>query len=615
MDSRQLEECLSAFVERRERGEALAPEAFAAEHAGAGPELLAALRALVAAEALFPTSTNDRPARIGRFRILGEIGRGGMGRVFQAVDPERPATPLALKLLHVSLEQEPRALERFRREGQALERLRHPGIVHVLEAGLVDERPYLAMERVEGTGLGKLLARARDLRTSDPRATLELPGEGTPLERAVRLVARLSRALEAAHREGVLHRDLNPRNVLVRPDGTPVVIDFGLVHASGEPTLTGSGDLLGTPQYMASEQARGERVDERTDVFGLGVILLELLTLEPPRVGADTLALVRQASTQPLGSLARRVPGLPRELVTVLWRATAHLARWRYPSCAALAADLERWLEGEPIRARPPAPWTRALEFAVGHRRATLTSGVLALVAAAAFLARHGYQAEGRHARLVEATNAVVQPWFEGDLARARAALDDYRHGAEPPLFASFLAFLTGAEGTPAPADPAERALFAGERARRAGHAAEALAHFRSAWDLAPDFPMTLLLEGLAALDAHELEAARHVLQRSVRPFGNSPRLHRTLAEVYQRLELWGDAGRALHAVTTLAPEDSAAWAALARVRVRAGAEDGALEAARRACALDPTLCVSLADDWRAEGRAGLAERLAAASR
>jgi len=612
MDPARLEELLGAFVERRERGEALTPEVFAAEHGADGPALLAALHALVETEALFPSSAPDLPARIGPYRVLSEIGRGGMGRVFQAVHPERPDRPVALKLLHVSLELQPRALERFRREGKALERLAHPGIVRVLEAGLAGDRPYLAMERVEGTGLGKLLARARERGAPLPApGDVGLPGEGPPLERAVRLVACLARALEAAHREGVLHRDLNPRNVLVRADGTPVVIDFGLVRASGEPTLTGSGDLLGTPQYMAPEQARGERVDERSDVFGLGTILWELLALAPPRAGQDTLALLRAAGEQPLDDPRRRLPGLPRALATILHRATAHRPAWRYPSAGALAADLERWLEGEPIAARAPGLLQRATELVLRRRRLAAAVGVIALVAAVALVAGRGHATESRHARLAAATTAVARPWLDGDVAAARAELARYREAEAEPVFAGFLAFLTGTEAAPSPDDPVERALFAGERARRAGNAAEALAHFRSAWDLAPGFPLVLLLQGLAALEAGELQAARGALERSAQPFGASPRMHRTLAELYARLEQWSDVERALHAVTTLTPDDAGTWAALAHARAKAGSDATALEAARRAAALDPAQREALATAWRAEGRAALADALA----
>jgi len=574
MDPDRLEECLSAFVERRERGERLAPEDFAREHPDQGPELLAALRALASTEAMFPTGAPDLPARIGPYRVLSEIGRGGMGRVFQVVHPGRPDVPVALKLLHVSLEHEPRALERFRREGKALERITHPGIVRVLEAGLVDNRPFLAMEKVEGTSLAEFSrqARARNPRPARlPVDAIELPGEGSALERAVRLVARLARALAAAHREGVLHRDLNPRNVLVRPDGEPVVIDFGLMRASGEATLTRSGDLLGTPQYMPPEQARGEHVDERSDVFGLGAILWELLTLTPPRAGDDTLALVQQAASRPLPGVRRIARDVPRELAVVLARATSFFPRWRTPSCEALAADLERWLEGEPIRARGLRPWQRALELVHVHRRIAAAAAALLFAACVGYAALHWRSNEDRHEQRVRGTTAVVLPWLDDDLERARTALADYLDQERSPPFAVFLGALADDDLRRVASDPVERALLAGERARRAGEGRAALEHFKSAWDLAPGFPMVVLLQGLAAFEAGELAAARRALEASAQSFGPSLRLHRTLALVYEELGLPADATRALNAVLTIAPDDAEARLALERVRARPG--------------------------------------------
>ncbi len=570
MERARLEDWLSEFIERRERGEALAPEDFARLHPAGGPELLAALRALASTEALFPSGSPDLPARIGPYRIRGEIGRGGMGRVFEAEHPAQPGATIALKLLHVSLEHQPRALERFRREGKALERIAHPGIVRVLEAGLLDNRPFLAMEKIAGASLADLVRQAQARGVAPGRApveALDLPGEGSALERAVRLVARLARALAAAHREGVLHRDVNPRNVLVRADGEPVVIDFGLMRASGDPTLTGSGDLLGTPQYMAPEQARGERVDERSDVFGLGTVLYELLTLAPPRAAEDTLALLRAAGSRPLPDPRRRAVGVPRELALVVARATAFFPRWRTPSCAALAADLERFLEGEPIRARPLGALVRALEFAQGHRRAVAGLALAGLSCAVVALAWRARRDEDPHQRLARGTTTVVLPWLEGDLAGARAALARYVDENDPAPFREFLEALAGDDLTHDARDPAARSMLEGERLRRAGKPREALARFATAWDLAPNYPMVVLLQGLAALEAGAPDKARGALEASAASFGSSKRMHRALAETYEQLGLHADALRALNAALALAPGDPELLARLARVQ------------------------------------------------
>jgi hypothetical protein len=551
MDARRREELVSEYVERRELGEPLRPEEFVREHPEAGAELAAILRTLGDAEALLPRSP-DLPARIGPYRIVGEIGCGGMGRVLEVVDERGDGAPLALKLLHLSLATEPRALERFRREGAALARLSHPGIVRVPATGLVDGRAYLAMEKVEGASLAEHLARARARREEPasaehaPAGALELPGAGTPLERGVRLGARLARALAAAHAAGVLYRDLNPRNVLVRASGEPVVIDFGLTRGPGAPTLTGSGDLVGTPQYMAPEQARGEKVDERTDVFGLGAILLELLTLAPPRTAADTLALLRKAGREPLR--VSRAAGVPRDLARVVRRATSFHPRWRYPTCAELADELERMLAGEAVHTRGPGLLQRATELVTVHRRATLAAA-LALTLALVLLVKLPERAEDRLRRAVEGTTAVVLPWLEGDLAGTERVLASWLAREPDAPFREFLHALAKDDLARESSDPATRALLAGERARRAGHPDEALAHFRTAWDLAPHSPLVVLLLGIAAFVAGELELARPALEASAGSFGRSRRLHATLAAVYTRLGLPADAERARNAV------------------------------------------------------------------
>jgi hypothetical protein len=540
------EAALSEFVERRERGEPVDDETFARERGGR-PELLAALRALRATERLLPSGSLDLPARVGAYRVRGEIGRGGMGRVLEVEDPARPGEPLALKVLHIALSGEPRAAERFRREGRALERLQHPWIVRVHATGMADDRPYLLMERVEGAPLSRYLQAARERGTGE---LAELPGEGSSLQRAVRLVARAARAMAAAHREGVLHRDLNPRNILVRANGEPVVIDFGLVRAIGVPTLTGSGDLLGTPQYMAPEQARGERVDERSDVFCLGAVLRELLTLAPPRAADDTLALVRDAGGRPLARV--RDQRIPKELLGVAERATSFFPRWRTPSCEALAADLERWLEGEPVRARAPGVFVRTLECLHVRRRPVLLGGTLLVACAAWFLARGAGEAEERQRRRIEATTAIVQPWFDGDPAGARAAFERCL-ALEPELpFAEFLSALDQDELPRDAVEVAADAALAGARALREGRPAEALDHFRTAWDLAPGYPFLLLLQGVAAFEAGRLEEARALLEPAAFHFGRSVRMHRTLAALYEALALPEDAQRARSAASAL---------------------------------------------------------------
>jgi predicted Zn-dependent protease len=310
----------------------------------------------------------------------------------------------------------------------------------------------------------------------------------------------------------------------------------------------------------------------------------------------------------------RRARDVPRELEVVLWRALSFFSRWRTTSCEALAADLERWLEGEPIRARGPNPWQRTCELVQAHRRLAAGAAALCLAASVGVLALRWRSGEDRQRERVLGTTAVVLPWLDDDRERARRALVDYLDQESSPPFATFLAALTENDLSRSATDPAERALLEGERARRAGRAREALAHFQSAWDLAPGFPMIVLLQGLAAFEAGELATARSALQSSAQSFGPSLRLHRTLALLYGELGLPADAARALHAALTVAPDDAEAWLELARVRARQGEESAALEAAVQAHALDRSAnrvaIEELATSWEQAGSTRLAAEL-----
>ncbi len=558
MTQDRLEAWLSEFVERRERGESLTPEQFLGEHEEGGDELLAALRGLCDSEALLPSAPLDAPERIGPYRIQGELGSGGMGRVFRCVHGDRPDEALALKLLHLPLVDQERALERFRREGQALARISHPSVVRVHAAGLFDRRPYIAMERVDGTSLAEYVRRARERSGSSagaPWERLALPGEGNPLERAVRLVARVARAIACAHAAGVLHRDVNPRNVLVRADGEPVVIDFGLMRSEAEPTLTGSGDVLGTPQYMSPEQARGERPDERTDVFGVGCLLRELLTLAPPRAEGGTISLLRSAGARPIARLRALSRDVPRELAVVSDRATAFGLRWRTKSAAELADDLEAWLERRPIRARPPT-WVERAHDTWAVRRVAVTVGAVGVLAlAVAWLAVDRGDVVDPRALSAQRLNALVVAWLDGDLPSARRHFDEFRAGDPEYPFGEFLDALSSGALEREATHPASRAMIEGERARRAGRLDEAATRFATASDVFPGQSIPELWSGLALLEAGDPGAARQKLENSAFHFGQSHRFHRTLSEMYRALGAFEDAERASRAADALARE------------------------------------------------------------
>ncbi|MGE0706753.1 MAG: protein kinase [Planctomycetota bacterium] len=282
--------------------------------------------------------------RIDRYELLGEIARGGMGVVYRARDPLL-GREVALKLL---LELgDPEERERFVREAQIAAQARHPGLVPVLNAGAVGARPWLVMELVAGESLQRRLEREGPL----------------PEAEAARLVAEVARALAAAHALGVVHRDLKPANVLLEHapsaplEGQPRLTDFGVARLR-DSALTQTGEVIGTPGYMAPEQARGERaIDARTDVYGLGATLYALLSGRPPHQGASALAVLAQVTAGPPRSPSAWRPGLDRALEAICLRCLAQEPADRYPDALTVAAALEGWLRGDrddaPPRRRP----------------------------------------------------------------------------------------------------------------------------------------------------------------------------------------------------------------------------------------------------------------------
>ncbi len=340
--------------------------------------------------------------RLGAYRLLREIGRGGQGVVYLAED-ERLRRRVALKVLASSwttLSSE-RSM-RLDREAATLARLDHPGLCTVYEAGVSDDgagrgAAFLAMRYVEGETLARRIAAARERGAP--------PSDRAAIEDAASRVERVARALHVAHEAGILHRDVKPANVMVTPSGEPVLLDFGLARdeASDLPTLTRADDQLGTPAYMAPEQLDPRRgaVGARADVFALGVTLYESLTLRRPFEGPTRDAVVRATlDEEPLD--ARRVNArIPRDLAVVVATALEKDPARRYATALDLADDLRRVREREPIHARPAGPWLKLRRWAERHRGVASSLAALLVVLVAGI-----------------ATTSVL-------LARTRSALDD----------------------------------------------------------------------------------------------------------------------------------------------------------------------------------------------
>jgi serine/threonine-protein kinase len=283
-----------------------------------------------------PTPSAEVPPAVAGYEIVGTLGRGGMGVVYKARQTKLDRL-VALKMVLTQGAASPAERRRFRAEAEATARLSHPNIVQIHELGEHDGCPYFALELVEGGSLADRL-------------------DGTPLpaRRAAELVLVLAGAVRHAHERGVLHRDLKPANVLLGADGTPKIADFGVARrldVDGGQTQTGA--VVGTPSYMAPEQAEGRVHDlgPATDVYALGAILYECLTGRPPFKGPSVLETLEQVRTHEPARPAALQPRLPRDLETICLKCLEKDPRHRYASAEALAEDLRRFLEGEPITA------------------------------------------------------------------------------------------------------------------------------------------------------------------------------------------------------------------------------------------------------------------------
>src|SRR5262245_21512748 len=327
---------LRDFIDAHVAGEAPDVDAFCAARPALAPALRAAIEDFLSVErglgAMRPGAgaAAGPPVErtIGDFRILRELGRGGMGVVYDAEQVSLKRR-VALKVLaaHVTLRRE--SVERFQREASTAARLKHPGIVEVYTVGEHDGTHYFAMERVEGEPLDRVLERAR--------AERRAPSSGEEIRAAARVVLQIAEALAYAHESGVLHRDVKPSNVLLRPDGSAVLTDFGLAREESLESLTASGELVGTPHYVSPERATGGAASEdaRSDLFALGVTLYECLSLRRPFEGPSAAAVLANVVRKEPEPLRSANPAVPRDLATIAHKLLQKSPADRYPSAGA----------------------------------------------------------------------------------------------------------------------------------------------------------------------------------------------------------------------------------------------------------------------------------------
>jgi serine/threonine protein kinase len=409
-----------------------------------------------------PAAEDVQPSTpLGDYQIVREVGRGGMGVVYEAVQLSL-GRRVALKVLPFAAALDHKQLRRFKNEAQAAAHLHHQHIVPVYAVGCERGVHFYAMQFIDGQSLAQTIADCR-LQIAD-RKPSQLGAEPSsksaicnrqsamPTVAAAlstqrsstaagffRTVARLgvqaAEALEHAHGQGIVHRDIKPANLLLDDRGNLGVTDFGLAQCQGDARLTLSGDVVGTLRYMSPEQALGGGavVDQRTDLYSLGVTLYELLTLRPAFVGQDRAELLRQIASEEPCPPGRVNQGLPRDLETVVLKAMAKAPAERYATAQELADDLERFLSDVPVRARRPTPAQRAAKWARRHRTAvTAVVAILALSVVALAVStlviwheqaqtRAAYEAEAR----AHADEADQRRRAEQNVRLALKVLDD----------------------------------------------------------------------------------------------------------------------------------------------------------------------------------------------
>ena len=327
----------------------------------------------------------DTPRFIGDFRIVREIGRGGMGVVYEAIE-ESLDRRVALKVLPQHLSLTPRQIERFRREASAVAKLQHPGIVPVHSVGEDQGTHWFAMEYIAGRSLAELIEQR-----PGPSESLGLSSEFGASGEAADVAAQVAEALEFAHAHGVIHRDVKPHNLMIDDSGKARLVDFGLAKDLGSTQLSNTGDFVGTPHYASPEMAEGREIDARSDVFSLGVVLYELLSGQRPFEAESPQLVLRRICESDAAPLRRVNSRIPRDLETIVHKAIEKKPERRYASAGAMAADLRRFLRHEPIEARPLSVWGKSVRLARRHRYLSLTAAML-LVAAAISFAVFKYQ-------------------------------------------------------------------------------------------------------------------------------------------------------------------------------------------------------------------------------
>ncbi len=449
----RLVEVLDAYMAAAQEGRAPTRDDLLAEHPELAEDLEACLASLefigraslTAAPLAFDSqsaeSSEGEPGigDLGDFRLIAEIGRGGMGVVYEAVQRSLNRR-VALKVLPFAAAMDPTQLRRFQTEALAAAQLHHTNIVPVYSVGCERGVHYYAMQFIEGQTLAQAIAERRAIDVTphgQGGVTETIPSaQPTPSSRSkeyLRMAAELgiqaAEALDHAHKFGIVHRDIKPANLLVDIQGSLWVTDFGLARLQDDAGLTITGDLLGTLRYMSPEQALAKRgyLDHRSDIYSLGATFYELVTLLPAIDGQDRQEVLRKiAHDEP--SPPRRVnPSIPRELETILLKALAKEPESRYATAQELAEDLRRFLDDKPIRAKRASLFERAAKWS--RRHATVVRAAVLVLLVAAFglaasnriIARRNAEISRKNDEIVRQARQITRALHQSDAARKQA--------------------------------------------------------------------------------------------------------------------------------------------------------------------------------------------------
>ncbi|QDU26769.1 Serine/threonine-protein kinase PrkC [Anatilimnocola aggregata] len=485
----KLDELLAQYIEAREAGRMIRREEFLAQH----PEFAKELAEFIAAqaeiervavplrEAAYAQGLSDDtqswgqensqrdskaaehsppPRQLGEFHLIREIGRGGMGVVYEA-EQQSLRRKVALKVLPFAAAIDPRRLQRFKNEALAAANLRHENIVAVYGVGAELGVHYYAMQLIEGQSLSELVGELRQQKNNEPSvateivksSTAQLAAESTAgrgniaaslthnsrkyFEWVARVGQKAAHALHYAHEVGIVHRDIKPANLLIDTRGEIWITDFGLAQIAGDTGLTISGEILGTLRYASPEQAQALPgiIDHRTDVYSLGATLYELLTLRPIFDGRDRNRLLKQIAEADPEAPHKIAPNVPEELETILLKALSKAPADHYSTAAEFAEDLKRFIDDKPIRARRPTSLELARKWLKRHPSVVVTGVILLILTTIGSLATSAI-VRGEQQKVVQAykREQTRANEAEAQYKLARRSVDDLFRVSEEEL-------------------------------------------------------------------------------------------------------------------------------------------------------------------------------------